>query len=201
MNKNITIAGLAAGTVILIVAAVLFVNASFARANPSLFVSNTSNSVTANAVNATTTVAYMSAGRGTTTIALNGGIGSGAALDSAKLILYRNANGTGAATNIAFEFSPSCYATYPEWFADKTNFGGGTTTQQLLGFTGGNQIVWQYSTTTIGGVLETGGTNSVDKITLDVPTPTNCVRAVLTVPVGAASSSIWGEIVGKKQQF
>lgn len=168
------------------------------RATPSYFLYNSTNSVTSMQQTATTTVTYQTAGTATATVALNGGLGSSQALDSASLVLYRNASGLTTDTQIAFEFSPNCNATFPEWFPNKLDVGA-TTTPDSVGFIGANKMRWQFSSTTVGGVQENGVNASTEKLTVTVPTPTNCVRAILTTPIGAASSSIWGMMIGKRQ--
>ena len=191
-NTIITLAIIA-----LVIAAVIASGVTVAKANPSYFVRNSSSSSTNCTMSASTSVAYMTAGRATTTLTLNAvGCGSSRAIDSAALMLYRNASAPGTRTRIKFEFSDDCDAsTGGSWYAPVA-----TSTDYVVDTDAAvnsfNAITWQFASTTIGG-----GVAASDSDTLLIPirVPTKCVRAVLTVPIGAASSSIWGALVGKQE--
>lgn len=179
---------------------VLTLHSGTSNANPSYEIRNTTSSVSSLSQDATTTVTWMRYGTATatTTIALNGAIGSSQALESAKLILYRTASSTLTATRIALEYSPNCTATAPDWYADRVSYvvGATTTTALAIDFVGAVSYDWQFASTSVGGLFVDP---TVDTIAFDVPTPTNCVRAVLTVPPGAQPAKIWGMMIGKRQ--
>lgn len=175
----------------------LFSVVNIAKANPSFFIRNSGTSATRCSLTATTSVRYMTAGTATTTVILNStGCGGSQAIDSAALMLYRNAAAASSKTRIAIEYSDDCdAATGGTWYAPAA-----TSTDMALNVDGGltslNAMVWQFASTTVGGSIEKA---SSDSLLIPIMTPTKCVRAVLTVPTGSASSSLWASFVGKRQ--
>ena len=177
---------------IAIVFCAVFMVSSKASANPSYMIQNSTSSLTSDTLTATSSVAWQTAGTATTTVALNGSIGTSQAMDSATLFLYRTGAGGTTKTNIAFEYSPNCNASVPDWYSyAATSTMGATVTAGSA-----QSITWAFASSTTGGA---GSFSNTDSIAIPVPTPSACVRAVLTVPTGAASSSIWAEFVGKRQ--
>lgn len=177
----------------------IFAFVSYVHANPSFFTTNTSTSCTSLSSSATTSPIYQTAGTATTTVCLNASLGTASAYDNGSLVLYRNASAATSQTKIQFEYSMNCLSGNPDWFADRVSLSGfGATTTPAIIFSGNNSYTWQAASSTLGG--SGVSTQGLDTIAIPVSVPTACVRAVITVPVGAASSSIWAQIVGKRQQ-
>lgn len=190
MNKTATLLGIIGA--IALTAAVLLTFTNLASANPSQTIRNNTSSATtlASSVATSSQVAWQTAGTATTTIVLNSNIGGDTIADSGVLILYRLAAGGTTKTKIDLEYSMDCDATSPDWYGVATTSIGTTVT------TGNAGLTWQFASSTRGGISRPLNT---DTIAIPITFPTRCVRAVLTVPVGSASSSIYGEFIAKKQ--
>jgi len=150
---------------------------------------------------ATTTVTYQSAGNSTTTIVYDayclGGTnqsytGDNNPADSAVLLLDRTASSTLSQTRVEYEYSMDGI----DWYKDRLSYDALNSTTTSPFFTGGVTLTWQFASTTFGGQ---SGALTRDSISIPVETPTRYVRAIITVPVGALNSSIWGRVVPKKE--
>lgn len=185
MTTHLKLIGI--GSILLVMGFLL--SAYIAKANPSFFIQNTSSSATACSLTASTTRTWMTGGTATTTIALNAsGCGGSQAIDSAELLLYRFAAAPTSKTNVTIQFSQNCDATSPDWYFATSSIGTFTSVP--------SQMSWTFASSTIGGEI---AASDFDTVAIPITTPTKCVRAILTVPVGAASSSIYADFVGKRQ--
>lgn len=169
---------------------VLFGFPQTSHGNPSLYIQTSGTSTTQNSLVATSSVAWQTAGNATSTIVMNGSLGTVSALDSATLLLYRKGSGGGSKTKVTVEYSQNCDATIPDWYV------ASTTNTLTTGMPFVNGFVWQFASSSIGSSVNP---SDFDTIALAIPTPTKCLRAILSVPVGAASSSVWGELVAKRE--
>lgn len=182
---------------ILSVGVTAFVDAispGIAHGNPSYYV-HTTGSSTPYVLYATTTPTWQTAGNATDTRMLFGNNGTIQALNTATLLLYRKASGPGTKTQINFEYSDNCTSISPDWYTLATSSIG---IFASTGYSSGNNaFTWGFSaSTTVGG---SGVVRDFDTLAITVPTPLSCVRAVLSVPASAASSSIWGEWVAQRE--
>jgi hypothetical protein len=195
MNNNIKIekntwALLIAAFVLLIMALLvnILIPAKNAHANPSSFL-RSSTSTTNNTVTATSTpTAALNGGTGTSTIVLNGTLGSGFAPNTVSLALFRVASSGRQINKIDIQYSNNCDSTSPDWYSTH-----GSSTAAVTG-----TIVWPFASTT----QPTGGAAAdMDNTMIQLGNvPEKCVRALITVPVGTVgSSSIWGMLVAKKE--
>lgn len=200
IKKNYLPKLIAFAIVLFIALGVVSLMATKASANPSQFFANTTSSCRTMAVSATTTRTWQTAGTATSTICLDAASLSGGsrALEGATLLIYRLASSPASATKVSLEYSNECYVSAPntDWYPGKF-YSIDATTSASVGFTGGDSLTVNFATTTVGG----SANGDFDTIAIKVPTPVNCVRAVITTPIGAASSSVWGELVGRVQNF
>lgn len=194
------LAGYAAVVAILVTCAFVFSTTSV-HANPSYFVraNQTSTVTTGPTTLATTTRTWQTGGMATSTITLNTNIGTLQSVDSLTLKLYRLAAGGTTQTNVQIEYSANCDAVSPDWYS------AATTSAQIAAsiptgfFTTGQasaKLTWQFASSTIGG---SPNVLNFDTLIIPVPIYERCVRAVMTTPIGAASSSIYTEFVGKRE--
>lgn len=193
INKLINNIGLLAlSAVVLFVS--MFGYMQFASANPSFFLRNNTSSATAVASSVATSsqLAYQTAGTATSTIVLNGSINSNTAIDSATLILHRLTVGNTSRTVISFEESMNCDATAPDWY--QVLSAASSSVGRFI--TGSQSLSWQFASSTVG---DSKVTDYRDTLAISVPVNLKCVRAIIAVPPDAASSTIYGELIGKRQ--
>jgi hypothetical protein len=134
---------------------------------------------------ATTSVNYISAGNATTTLTcdaynMDDKIAEYKAIDSATLAIQFIASTSASILNTSIEYSTDGI----DWF--ENNLSELSTTTYALSITTPQTITLSGNTT-----------SSTTRKIVSVETPTRYVRAVFTVPVGAASSSIWAEFIPK----
>ncbi len=169
-----------------------------AHGNPSLFTRmNQTGSVTSLPTSlATTTTAWQTAGTATSTLTYNGSLGTTLVLNTLALKLYRRGASPATVTGIQFEYSSNCDGTAPDWYSPATTTAASVPTGSFVSASASQKLLWTFASTSRGGnVLVTND----DTLILPVPVYEKCVRAVLTVPAGAASSSLYAEFVGTRE--
>ena len=181
-----------AATLAALLAAILLVWATAARANPSYFYGSNGT--------ATTTVTYMTPGTATTTDVLKVQAVGTSAADNAALLVQFTGSSTLSTLNIALEYSNDtvndCAATPTacDWYGDATMFGA--TTTQAVSLNPLHSYTLQFASTTVGGAA---GTATRTTRVLRLETPTMWVRAVATVPIGSTNGAVWLRFIGRKQ--
>ena len=166
-----------------------------AGANPSQLTP----SCTLNDATATSTRSYMSAGTGTSTITCDLRKDGSGVPDLAFLYVYRTASSTASVTDIKVEYSLD-YSTSnsnASWYSRHQDLTA-TTTQVTGFFSKIKDTSWQFASSTIS--TGASGTLTTDALVLPIEALGHSVRVSLTVPIGAADSTIYAEVVGKKQR-
>lgn len=168
---------------------VFFLASGKAEANPSSLVYGCKTAP------ATSTVVYMTGGTATTTIICDlMGSGGSRLAENATLTLFRNfSNAPASVQKVTYEYSN-----------DYTTFAPAASTWYTVSTTTPNNpaspiFTWIPASTTWSGAP--GAPKDYDATIIDVPVKARWVKAVITVPVGAASSTVWGEIVKKVENF
>lgn len=154
---------------------------------------------------ATTSLAFQTAGTGTTTKYYDTGSGNNFSADKAVFALQQTGSSTGSILKTEFEFAnpPTSGAnctTNPnacDWYKDSTTVDSGiSTTSQAANITTSNSFTMTFASTSPGGA---GGSSARMTRLITVPTYTRYIRAVITTPVGSTNNGVWGEFIGKKQ--
>lgn len=176
---NHTLKNIGVATITALVFFVAFALFYVAKANPSFFTRQATNTSFA-----TTTVAFMSAGAATTTLAMDLGAGTAQGADSAVLLQQFTGSTTAASLYTTIEYSQGvagvdCVATQAacNWFL------GSATTTTATGLRAGGGI--SVASTTLTAVT--------------VTTPTRYVRAVFSIPAGGVSGAVYAEFAAKRQ--
>lgn len=137
---------------------------------------------------ATSTVSYMTAGAATTTSPTLDAYAqpSGFALDRATLLVQYGASSTASILDINVEYSQDGV----DWFEDggNVNFESSTTTRPFF-LTEVSKFRLSFASSTPGGMATAGDATTTRAVIVE--TPTRYVRAVFTVPVGAADGNVW----------
>lgn len=168
------------------------------HANPNFFVTMSAGNPSSTAT-ATSTLKFLTAGTGTTTLTFDAQTGTTQALDSAVLFLQFTGSSTPftqqATTtyNIALERSHDGIDYYQD-----TEFGNIATTtfSYDISTSGLYKINLINATSTLNGLVSTS--TPVTRV-IDVLTPTRFVRAVITIPQGSSNGAVWAQFVGKRQ--
>ncbi len=174
------------------------------NANPSSFLTPVSTSTD----EATTTVAYISAGLSTTTLVYDAfQLGNSTTLipraaDQASLIYWMNATNTTSELNINIQYSPGrvgvdCKAlpTGCDWYQDRGTMGVNTATTSAPTFSlfGVTQFNHVFASST--PELIANATNASTTGIILLKTPMRYTRAIFTVPIGAANVGVWAAFV------
>lgn len=151
-----------------------------AEANPSYFLRCSVTGCPQQAL-ATSTPVYMTAGAATTTIQFDTGRGTAQGSDSAVLLTQFTASSTSSKLQIAFQYSQDGV----DWYDSNLNNQATTTATQDISVT--QNFLWSAAAS--GRLLKA----------VVVNVPTKYVRALISVPVGAANGAVWAEFVAKQQ--
>lgn len=172
-----------------------------AKANPSFFIGGQATA------SATTTLTYMTPGTATTTLpqpATNSGNATG--INTATLLVQFTGSSTASTINIAFEYANSdsgvdCSVTQSacDWYRDSLmgyNAVVSTTTNTVsLGPT--NVYSLPFASTSVGGA---GGISSRTTRIINVQTPAQYVRAVITMPAGSLNGAVYAKFLPVKER-
>lgn len=174
---------------------------SVAKANPSFFI------VGQATASATTTVAFMTAGTATTTLyqpSNNNGNTTG--INAATLLVQFTGSSTASSIQIAFEYANNdagvdCSVTPAacDWYRDSLYGAAGviSTTTPSVGLGPTNIYTLPFASTSVGGSgLLSTRTNRI----INVQTPAQYVRAVITMPVGSLSGAVWAKFLPVKER-
>lgn len=159
-----------------VIALCLSLGAYTVKANPSHFIPDLSAS-------ATTSVSYIGVGN-TTTHEFDTLIsGNTASVDTAVLLIQSTASNTASVLDATIYFSVDGV----DWFAESPSID--------------NTNMFAHASTTAPHRFTGNTTASTTRFTLEIDdVPTRYVKAVFSVPSGAASSSVWSEWVGKRER-
>lgn len=166
-------------TGILAFAGVLFLSifavAGLAHANPFYLLP------TVQTATATSSVSFMNAGNATTTLTLDAySSGGPKADDRATLFVQNAASSTSSILNIAIQYSQDSI----DWYSDNMSVASSSNPLQI-------QTANTYTWTAAG--------TATSSKALVVMTPVRYVRAVFTVPIGAAAGAVWAQFVPEEQ--
>lgn len=184
LRSNLT--ALAAAIIIVAVMLALLVPLLRAKASPSEFIIGGSTSSVS-----TSTYNYLTAGTGTTTLAVANCASSDYALDKNNLLLWVKGSSTAAVPTWRFQHSPDGLSWYEE---DATPTLNATTTVHSQLFANHN---FSFASTT----PLTGGTSDVGGRMIEVPVRLRCMRVVITAPVGSTNFGVWAGWVGKRESL
>lgn len=180
----------------LIVIAILFSGYKYVGANASRITAP--NSCTTSGTAATTSVSYLTAGTGTTTVTCNlqyiAQVSSGVeSTDSAVLGIQFLASSTASSElNWYLEYSQDGV----DWYKENVFTQTATTTIATS-----KTYAWrQYSTTTPISVSGYS-TSSLDRKLVNIESPTRYVRATFTQPIGSLAGAVWAQFIGKSQRI
>lgn len=146
----------------------------------------------------TTTVSYLSAGTGTTTATCNmakSGLGT-EIFDTATFLLFQAGSSTSATINIDIQDSYNgvdWYSRSLAWNVDENTASSSPSLGAIQSFT----MTFASSTQNKGGITATTGATTTRAVSIPVKTP--FIRAIITTPVGAAGSAVWGTWTGVVQ--
>lgn len=158
---------------------------------------------------ATTTLNYMTAGTGTTSLAYDtyttNSSGTNTLVDNLGLLLQGTASSTGTKFAVTYEYAiptsgVNCATNQNacDWYQDN-QVGISATTSQAFQIVTPNSYVWNFASTSQGGAVVQGTNNRGLKF-LNVPTLARYVRAVFSLPVGSTNGAIWAAFVPVKQR-
>lgn len=189
------------GAVLTLMFVTAFALFTVAKANPSFFIIGQATAA------ATSTVTFMTAGTATTTLyqpAYNNGNSMG--INSATLKVQFTGSSTASSLNIAFEYADdssgtNCVTTPAscDWYKDSL-FGSGavvSTTTSAVGIGTTNVYSLPFSSSTLSGA---GGISSRTNRLINVQTPAQYVRAVITMPVGSLNGAVWAQFIPSKER-
>ena len=164
---------------------VILVGYPTVKANPSFFIRQQTNS-------ATSTLAYLSAGTGTTTLTFDLGASGAQGADSAILNTQFTASSTSSVLKVYLEYSQDGV----DWYQNNLGTQATTSAQQDIG-TSEQYFLWKFASSTpgYGAITNTNITNKV----ITIPTPERYVRATYTMPAGSSAGAIWASFVAKRQ--
>lgn len=188
--------------------AVFIFSVGFVYANPSQFVTTTQTTT------ATTSVIYMTAGTGTTTLVADtyqASTGNNYVNNTTELLLQFTASSTLSQLNVNLEYSngyglngagadcvasPSSCDWYQDTFTNVQNFA--TTTLPLFGTQQIPQYNLAFASSTVGQQTPTSTNNRTTRA-LSINAPVRYVRAVFTCNVGGAACGVWAQFAPSKE--
>lgn len=141
---------------------------------------------------ATSTLAYLSPGAGTTTLMIDTGISANTAADNVTLLLQYTASGTAPTLAFRQEYSADNIDWYSETLVSSTS-------QSIL-VSPYREYSIVFSTTTASG-RGGSGTSARQMTSLQLPVPTRYTRVVFYVPAGGGNGALWSEFSAKKQIY
>lgn len=147
---------------------------------------------------ATTSPRYINAGNATSTLSCDSYTLSSnnivpTAMSSAVLLLQYAGSSTSAILNTNIEFSNDNIDWYQNNLLDYMS-----TTTPIASLNTTESMSWTFSSTTAGGGRISNSTATSTRA-VSIPVPTRYVRAVFTVPIGAAAGAVWAQIIPKKE--
>lgn len=154
------------------------------KANPSFFIR--ANNLVCGNFTATTSIAYLRFGIGTTTPTFDTGCAAAGSADSSVLAIQLTGSSTATTLNINFEYSQDGI----DWYGGPATT---TTSATVLATT----YSLAFASTTFAGAVGTG--NGIIYRLIAVPTPMRYVRAVETLPSGSTNGAVWAEFIAKRQ--
>jgi hypothetical protein len=162
---------------------------SEARANPSRVETFTATAA------ASTTLAYITPGTGTTTLTRAMSGGNDSKFDKAVLAIQVTATSTGVSVPtlmVRFEDSRNCVDYYPRTAAPSS-----ATTTLLTA-----DPYQAFSLRMASSTAAPGSTDTATRLSKSIVTdvPLNCVRAVLYSPSGGGSYGVYAELIGIKEK-
>jgi len=159
--------------------------AGTALANSSFFLPNTPTAT------ATTTVAYMTPGTGTTTLSYDSFQGGQyRSTDKSVMLIQFTASSTLGILNWRYEYSVDGV----DWYGDSLNVSTSTSVQSAFNVAPFTTYTWTYASSTLGTSVSGTAFKAVT-----VPTPTRYFRAVFTDPIGAGNASVWAQFVPQRE--
>ena len=171
------------------------------RANPSFFIEGNATAV------ATSTLTFITPGLATTTLTQQAYVaGNPTGINAATLLVQLTGSSTLSIINIAFEYADAtsgtnCQTTPAscDWYRDSligSETGIISTSTNTINASQTNSYSLTFASTSPGGA---GGANSRTTRILNVQTPSQYVRAIITVPIGALNSAVWAKWLPVKQ--
>lgn len=143
---------------------------------------------------ATSTVSYLTAGTGTTTLAMDSfQNGIPRLIDRAALLVQFAGSSTASILNINLEFSDDNI----DWYQDGGNFTSGfATSSRPVDIGQVSKFNYTFSSTTpgLGAAI-----NATSTRIITTTVPTRYVRAVFTIPVGSLAGAVWAKWVPSRQ--
>lgn len=174
--------------------ALMLLNVTPAGANALQFVP------TVQSASATTTLFNIQPGFATTTLTYDANsLPGGFAADKAVLFVQFHASTSISTLNINVEYSQDGQ----DWYQNgDAGFMKSATTSFSTFFvsTSAPTYSWQFASTTAGLAAPSSIASTTHRAFV-LETPTRFIRAVFSVPIGSASSSIWAQIVPIKQRI
>lgn len=169
---------------LIVLAVMIGVSVNSVRANPSQWERKAT-------ATATTSVNYMSAGVGTTSLQYDALSAGYRAADSAALLIQFHGSSTNSVLSWKVEYSQNGV----DWYHTDSLI---TTSVATSTYHVGNGAVnlWAFASSTPG--TATAPISTSTKM-VQVETPTRFVRAIFSVPVGSTPSAVWAEWIIKKQ--
>lgn len=173
------------------------------QANPSFFVNGSATSSVS-----TSTLTYMTAGAATTTLIqpfyVSGNTNN---INSATLLVQFTGSSTASSLKIEFEYADNTSGTNCEtapttcdWYRDDllgTGLGVVGTTSQVMNLNLTNSVFFSFSSTSLQG--SSALASRTNKI-INVQTPSQYVRAVITMPAGSLNGAVWAKWLPVKEQ-
>lgn len=174
-----------------IVAVILILTTTIARANPSSWLRLQSSSAT------TTQLAYLTPGTGTTTTpVLDTTVGNNFAPEGMAQLVLQLTGSTTPANSTAY--ATTTYRVDFEYSQAGIDYARPVATSTLSVLVGPRGAFITLGETTLAGVAL--ATTTPTRIIIDVPTPTRFVRPVISIPIGSPSNgAVWAEWIAKKQ--
>lgn len=162
--------------------------AGIAHANPSLFTSKTT-------ATATTTVAFLQAGTGTTTLTYDASLQSGDSFASngAVLLIQFAGSSTLSTLNADIQYSQDGADWYSIAQGSDISSGIGSSSPSL---SNPSVITLSFASTTVD---KSAGNTATTTRMANFTMPTRFIRAIFTIPVGALNGALWAQFVAQKQ--
>lgn len=179
-----------------ILATVLVVGIGTVRANSSRIIAPAG--CTTSQTSATTSVSYMSAGVGTSTITCNleylaSAYGNGSnSFDSAILGIQMNASSTNTTLAWKYEYSQDNL----DWYQDDIDLTtSATTTTHVRTY---KEHSWLFASSSAPTSIAKSS-RSNKKVELD--TPAKWIRVTFYIPAGSTGGALWAQIIGKAERI
>src|SRR3990167_5601402 len=167
---------------------------NFALGNPSFFGQQTSTA------SATTTKAYMTPGRATTTLVVNSFLTAPEGNDRQTLLVQFTGSSTASKLGIAFQFSQDGI----NYYDDSLSLGFAASTTLPIGLGVADSFVIPMATSTTG--LEPFASTPISGSgwtarAIDIPTPARYTKVVFSMPFGGGNvnGAVWATVIPKKQ--